>query len=115
MMSHQGTRPGSHLSSLVSSSCLWFHSRCHHVAALLRIAPHFPIHLLQVLTLQRLDLTQQPIGDEGISVHAKRVLPELSPLVKNLRALSLSSNCFTRLPECLSKLTNLEILDLNSE
>ena len=67
---------------------------------------------LDTLVLQRLDLSQSPsLPNEQISPHAKRLLPDLTPLAKNLKHLSLSNNRFTRLPELLSKMTCLETLD----
>ena len=62
-----------------------------------------------------MDFSQQPVGDEQLSTLAKRVLPDLSPLVKNLRSLSLAHNRFTRVPASLAKLTTLEVLDLSRE
>eukprot|EP00195_Chlamydomonas_chlamydogama_P015429 CAMPEP_0202896172 /NCGR_PEP_ID=MMETSP1392-20130828/5216_1 /ASSEMBLY_ACC=CAM_ASM_000868 /TAXON_ID=225041 /ORGANISM="Chlamydomonas chlamydogama, Strain SAG 11-48b" /LENGTH=374 /DNA_ID=CAMNT_0049581421 /DNA_START=388 /DNA_END=1512 /DNA_ORIENTATION=- len=68
---------------------------------------------LEVLALQKLDLTQQPVGDETLSQHAKRILPNLEPLAKNLKALSLARNRFTRLPDFLPKMANMEVLDFS--
>eukprot|EP00798_Chlamydomonas_sp_ICE-L_P005104 gene5104-34904_t len=68
---------------------------------------------LEVLVLQRLDLSQPHAGEQVISPHAKRFLPNLEPLGKRLRALSLSHNHFTRLPDCLIKLTAIETLDFS--
>ncbi len=62
---------------------------------------------------QRLDLSQAPLGGEGISPHAKRILPDLAPLARNLTALSLADNRLTRLPAGLAKLTNLVVLDVS--
>ena len=56
-----------------------------------------------------------PCSPTQVSIHAKRILPSLEPLGKNLKALSLGNNRFTRLPDCLLKLTALEVLDFNGE
>lgn len=61
-----------------------------------------------------MDFTQTPVGDEEVSLLAKRVMPDLTPLAPNLTALSISSNRFTRVPACLCKLTKLEVLDISS-
>lgn len=53
--------------------------------------------------------------DQQISQFAKRILPNLEPLAPRLKALSLANNRCTRLPDCLIKLTSLEVLDLNGE
>lgn len=52
------------------------------------------------------------MGVEQISSFAKRILPSLEGLTR-LKALSLGGNRFTRLPECLAKLTTLEVIDLS--
>lgn len=61
-----------------------------------------------------MDFTQTPVGDEEVSLLAKRVMPDLTPLATNLTALSISGNRFTRVPACLSKLSKLEVLDISS-
>lgn len=68
---------------------------------------------LEVLSLQNLDLCQPPRGPEDV-ITAKRLLPNLEPMSSKLRVLSLADNKFTRLPDCLVKLTALEILDFNN-
>eukprot|EP00798_Chlamydomonas_sp_ICE-L_P006644 gene6644-3301_t len=68
---------------------------------------------LEVLVLQRLELSQSPHGGDVISSQARRILPNLAPLGIRLSALSLSDNKFTRLPDCLVKLTAMQILDLS--
>lgn len=53
--------------------------------------------------------------DLDLNPRVKRHLPDLGPLGKSLTALSLSSNRFTSLPACLSKLTSIELLDFRGE
>ncbi|KAG1662435.1 hypothetical protein FOA52_004016 [Chlamydomonas sp. UWO 241] len=84
---------------------------------------------LEVLVLQNLDLGQPVVGTELVaSQFVKRTLPDLSTLknlkcvkrtlpdlsaLEHLKALSLGGNRFTRLPECLVKMTALETIDFN--
>ena len=64
------------------------------------------------LWAQNVPLTLQG-ADQQISPYAKRILPNLDSFSSKLTALSLSGNRFTRLPEYMTKLTSLEVLDFS--
>lgn len=64
---------------------------------------------------QKLGLGQDPGPGGTVSASAKRLLPSLEPLAKNLTALSLGLNSLTRIPESVTKCVNLVTLDLNGE
>ncbi|MEW5297044.1 MAG: hypothetical protein WDW36_000278 [Sanguina aurantia] len=68
---------------------------------------------LRTLVLQKLGLGQDPGPGGTVSASAKRLLPSLEPLAKNLTALSLGLNSLTRIPESVTKCVNLVTLDLN--